>query len=85
MPLKGRRLWNQVVKGKYGEEREGWHTRIVKNIYRVVKVIVEDGMIAGRELSFVVGNAFLERQMVGVCLFECLFSHFIYSYNLKNC
>ena len=50
-------FWNQVVRGKYGEEQRGWCTKIVKDSYGVGvwKAIKEWNIVAGR-LSFAVGN-----------------------------
>ena len=51
-------LWNQVVRGKYGEEKKGWCTKEVKGGYGigVWKAIGKEWNLAASKKSFVVGN-----------------------------
>ena len=51
-------LWNQVIRGKYGKGRGGWHSRDVRKGYGVGlwKAIRKLGHIVSSRLSFVVGN-----------------------------
>ena len=51
-------FWNQVNKGKHGEDRWGWCSREVKDGYGVGlwKAIRKEWHIVSTRLSFVVGN-----------------------------
>ena len=51
-------LWNQVIMGKFGEERGGWCSRDVREEYGVGlwKAIRKFGHLVSSKLSFVVGN-----------------------------
>ena len=51
-------LWNQVIRGKYGEEQGGWCSKEVKGGYGVGlwKAIRREWHIVSNRLSFVVGN-----------------------------
>ena len=51
-------FWNQVNKGKHGEDRGGWCSREVKDGYGVGlwKTIRKEWHIVSTKLSFVVGN-----------------------------
>ena len=52
-------LWNQVIRGKYGEERGGWYSWDVREGYGVGlwKTIRKLGHIVSSRISFVVGNS----------------------------
>ncbi|KAL6320158.1 hypothetical protein AAG906_004667 [Vitis piasezkii] len=51
-------LWNQVIRGKYGEDRGGWRTREVREAHGVGlwKAIRMDWDLVGERISFSVGN-----------------------------
>ncbi|RVW28985.1 putative ribonuclease H protein [Vitis vinifera] len=51
-------LWNQVIRGKYGEDRGGWRTREVREAHGVGlwKGIRMDWDLVGARISFSVGN-----------------------------
>ena len=51
-------LWNPVIRGKYDEERGGWCSREVREVYGVGlwKRIRMDWDFAGSMISFLVGN-----------------------------
>ena len=51
-------LWNQVIMGKFGEERGGWCSRDVREEYGVGlwKAIRKFGHLVSSKLSIVVGN-----------------------------
>ena len=51
-------FWNQVIRGKYGEERGGWCSREVRDGYGVGpwKAIRKLGNLVSSRISFVVGN-----------------------------
>ncbi|RVX03344.1 hypothetical protein CK203_019918 [Vitis vinifera] len=51
-------LWNQVIRGKYGEDRGGWCTREVREVHGVGlrKGIRMDWDLVGARISFSVGN-----------------------------
>ncbi|RVW27728.1 hypothetical protein CK203_109968 [Vitis vinifera] len=51
-------LWNQVIRGKYGEDRGGWRTREVREAHGVGlwKAIRMDWDLVGVRISFSVGN-----------------------------
>ncbi|WJZ83279.1 hypothetical protein VitviT2T_002974 [Vitis vinifera] len=51
-------LWNQVIRGKYGEDRGGWCTREVREAHGVGlwKGIRMDWDLVGARISFSVGN-----------------------------
>ena len=51
-------LWNQVIRGKYGEERKGWCSWEVREAYGVGlwKGIRMDWDFVDSRISFLVGN-----------------------------
>ena len=51
-------FWNQVIRGKYGEERGGWCSQEVKERYGVGlwKAIRKLGHLVSSRFSFMVGN-----------------------------
>ena len=51
-------LWNQVIKGKYGEERGGWCSREVREAHGVGlwKGLRMEWDFVGSRISFLVGN-----------------------------
>ena len=56
-------LWNQVIRGKYGEERGGWCSREVREAHSVGlwKGIRMDWDFVGSRISFLVGNGWRVR------------------------
>ena len=51
-------FWNQVIRGKYGEEHGGWCSQEVRKGYGVGlwKTIRKLGHLVSSSFSFVVGN-----------------------------
>ena len=51
-------LWNQVIRGKYGEERGGWCYRVVREVHGVGlwKGIRMDYDFVGSRILFLIGN-----------------------------
>ena len=76
-------LWNQVIRGKYGEEQGGWCSKEVKGGYGVGlwKAIRREWYIVSNRLSFVVGNGqrvrFWKDRWCGHSPFLCCFSYFV--------
>ncbi|RVX07825.1 Retrovirus-related Pol polyprotein from type-1 retrotransposable element R2 [Vitis vinifera] len=56
-------LWNQVIRGKYGEDRGGWCSREVREAHGVGlwKGIRMDRKLVGAMILFIVGNGWMVR------------------------
>ena len=76
-------FWNQVIRGKYGEEQGGWSSKEAKGGYGVGlwKTLRKDWEVVKSRLFFVVGNEqrvkFWKDIWCGVNLFVFLFLHYL--------